>query len=162
MQSIRCRRRDVLTGLPAMAAALVAGPRFAAARVPPVDETAFAATLKEAIGAGTPQRGRIAIVLPPIAESGNSVPLTVNVESPMTEQDYVKRIVVLANRNPRPLLMTAHLGPRAGRASFSTKVRLNGTQTVMALAQMSDGSLWIEEVDVTVTIGACDILDFNY
>ena len=160
--SIQVRRRDVLLGIQATAAALVARPPLAFAAVPAVDPAAFAATLKEVIGDAVPQRGRISIGLPPLAESGNSVPLTVKVESPMTEQDHVQRIAVLANRNPRPLMMVAHLGPRAGRAEFSTKIRLSGTQTVFAIAQMSDGSVWTEEVDVTVTIGACEILDFNY
>jgi sulfur-oxidizing protein SoxY len=162
MYAIQLRRRDVLLGIQAMAAALVAGPKASLARVATVDAAAFAATLKDAIGDAIPQRGRIYLGLPPLAESGNSVPLTVRVDSSMSAQDYVKRIVVLANRNPRPMIMVAHLGPRAGRAELSTKIRLNGTQTVFAIAEMSDGSVWTEEVDVTVTIGACDILDFNY
>ena len=162
MQAIQLRRRDVLIGIQATIAALVAGPKLALARVEPVDAAGFTATLKDTIGNAVPQRGRISLVLPPLAESGNSVPLSVRVDSPMSAQDYVKRIAVLANRNPRPMMMVAHLGPRAGKAELSTKIRLSGTQTVFAVAEMSDGSVWTEEVDVTVTIGACDILDFNY
>jgi sulfur-oxidizing protein SoxY len=101
------------------------------------------------------QRGRVKIELPKLAENGHSVSLTVRVESPMTEQDYVRRIDLVSEKNPVPHMATFHLGPRAGRAEIGTRVRLNGTQRMTAIAQMSDGSFWFDTFDVTVTEAAC-------
>jgi sulfur-oxidizing protein SoxY len=83
------------------------------------------------------------------------VPLSVAVESPMTPSDYVKSIHVVTERNPLPNVLSVHFGPRAGRARFATRVRLADTQTVIAIAQLSDGSLWSDSVHVVVTLSAC-------
>lgn len=106
--------------------------------------------------------GRITLTLPTLAESGNSVPLTLTVDSPMTEQDRVLRASIFANRNPRPVIATASFGPRAGTATLSTNIRLNGTQDVIGIAEMSDRSLWSAQVRVLVTFGACDVLQNRY
>ncbi|HSV46341.1 MAG TPA: thiosulfate oxidation carrier protein SoxY, partial [Ramlibacter sp.] len=108
------------------------------------------------------QVGRIHIGLPDIAESGNSVPLTVRVESPMTATDHVRVIHLVAERNPRPWVASFTLGTRAGRAQVETQIRLSDTQAVAAYAQMSDGSWWTQRVNVTVTIGACESLAVRY
>ena len=73
----------------------------------------------------------------------------------MTAADHVKAIHVLTEKNPLPDVVSVHLGPRAGRASVSTRVRLADTQTVLAIAQMSDGSFWSDSADVVVTLSAC-------
>lgn len=106
-------------------------------------------------GERTPADGRVTLELPKIAETGNSVPLTVKVESPMTPDDHVARIHVLAMGNPRPNVATFHLGPRAGRAEVSTRIKLSRTQQVVALAEMSDGSFWQNQASIVVTLGAC-------
>jgi sulfur-oxidizing protein SoxY len=118
--------------------------------------------IRELFGNARPQTGRITLSLPSLAESGNSVPLTVSIDSPMTESDHVRRVCLFANRNPRPLIATMIFGPNAGKAEFSTNMRLSGTQDVIALAQMSDGRLWTERAQVMVTIGACDSLQMRY
>ncbi len=102
--------------------------------------------------------GRVNFSLPPIAENGYSVSLDVEVESPMTEEDHVRRIMILSERNPVPTLAQFHLGPRAGIAKVSTKIRLAGTQTVLAIAEMSDGSLWSGTAATVVTLAACVVM----
>jgi sulfur-oxidizing protein SoxY len=106
-------------------------------------------------GSRTPQEGRITLRAPPIAENGNTVPLTVSVESPMTAADHVKAIYVFADKNPTPEVATFHLTPAMGRASADTRIRLGQTQDVVALAEMSDGTLFMVRAEVKVTIGGC-------
>ena len=105
---------------------------------------------------GAPLRsGRVKLDVPPLIDNGNSVPLSVAVESPMTPSDYVKAIHVFSERNPLPNVVSIHLGPRAGRARIATRVRLADSQTVLALAELSDGSYWTDSAQVVVTLSAC-------
>lgn len=146
------RRRRFLA---ATGAALAAGalPASAQQRFQPAQD--IAPLMRELTGGKSPQAGGIDIELPQIAENGNSVPMRVRVASPMSPQDHVARIHIVAERNPRPLVATFHLGPRTGRADVSTRVRLAGTQKVRVLAALSDGSFRIGEADVLVTSAAC-------
>ena len=118
-------------------------------------KAAFQAALKKIVGDAPVRKGRVKLVLPPLIDNGNSVPLTVSVESPMTEADHVKAIHVLTEKNPLPDVVAVMLGPRAGRATLTTRVRLADTQTVTAIAQMSDGSFWSDTAEVVVTLSAC-------
>ena len=93
--------------------------------------------------------------LPPLAETGYSVPLTVTVDSAMTPDDHVLRIHVFVEGNPEPVVATYHLGVRAGKAEISTKIRLARSQTVLALAEMYDGAVRSATADIVVTLGAC-------
>jgi len=120
------------------------------------DEIETLTAIRSLFGEAQAKPGRVTLKLPPLAESGNAVPLTVTVDSPMTEADYVRRVGVFANRNPRPWVATVMLGPKAAKAEFSTNMRLSGTQDVIAIAEMSDGSLWSAQANVLVTVGACD------
>jgi sulfur-oxidizing protein SoxY len=99
--------------------------------------------------------GRVSVDVPPLVENGNTVPLTVSVDSPMTAADHVRTIHVFTEKNPQPEVVAFHLGPRAGRARVATRVRLADTQTVVALAELSDGSFWSARADVVVTLAAC-------
>jgi sulfur-oxidizing protein SoxY len=99
--------------------------------------------------------GRVHIDIPKLADNGNSVPLVVNVDSPMTDTDRVVALHVYSERNPRPRIASIELGPDVGRAELQTRIRLAGTQTIVAVAQMSDGSLWGATADVIVTQSAC-------
>lgn len=128
----------------------------------PRNEEDFRTTVRRLIGDARPQAGRIRIGLPQIADSGNSVPLSVGVESPMTATDHVRLIHVVAERNPRPWVGSFQLGPRAGKAEIETYIRLSDTQAVAVYAQMSDGSWWSARADVVVTIGACESLGVRY
>jgi sulfur-oxidizing protein SoxY len=113
------------------------------------------AVIKNIVGEAPLNKGRVKIDVPALIENGNAVPLTVSCESPMTQEDHVKAIHVFTEKNPQPNVIGARLGPRAGRASFSTRIRLADTQKVVAVAQMSDGSFWTDEVEVVVTLAAC-------
>lgn len=99
--------------------------------------------------------GRVKLELPRLADSGFSVPLTVSVASPMSESDYVKTILVIADQNPQRDVCWFYLGPRAGKAEVSSRIRLNGTQRVVAIAQLSDGSFWSDARSIEVREAAC-------
>lgn len=100
-------------------------------------------------------RGRVKLDIPTLAENGNSVSMTIDVESPMTEADHVKAIYVFSEKNPLPNIARFHLGPRAGHAKVQTSIRLAESQTITAIALMSDGTVWSDQVSVVVTLAAC-------
>jgi sulfur-oxidizing protein SoxY len=113
-------------------------------------------TLVPTVTGGAPVRvGRVTVDTPLLADNGHSVPVRVSVASPMTAADHVRSITLLSGRNPRPVVATFHLGPRAGRAEVATRVRLNGSQRLLAVAQLSDGSFWSGSAEVVVTEAAC-------
>jgi sulfur-oxidizing protein SoxY len=116
---------------------------------------AMRAAIKAIVGENSLQQGRIKIELPPLVENGNAVPLGITVESPMTDADHVKAIHVFTEKNPQPNVAAFQLGPRAGTANIQTRMRLADTQLVVAVAEMSDGSFWRDEVEVVVTLAAC-------
>jgi sulfur-oxidizing protein SoxY len=93
--------------------------------------------------------------LPEIAENGNAVPMTVTVESPMTKDNYVSDVLVVAEANPRGGVVTFHFTPASGVAEANTRIRLAETQNVVAVAKMSDGSFFVDSKQVKVTIGGC-------
>ncbi len=115
----------------------------------------LARLIRELTGASAPRSGRVKLDIPRLADNGNAVPLKVVAASPMTTREHVKTIHLVAEKNPRPLIATFHLGPRAGRAEVDTRIRLNGTQRVAAIATMSDGSQWMDVAEVDVTESAC-------
>lgn len=132
--------------------ALLALPAWAQQLMPAQD---LAPLIRAVAGAVPPRPGRIRLTLPQLAENGGSVPLELAVDSPMTEADHVRSLHVFAERNPRPLVASFHLGPQAGRARVTTRIRLAGTQRVVAVAVLSDGSAWSDEAEVVVTSAAC-------
>jgi sulfur-oxidizing protein SoxY len=116
---------------------------------------ALQGAIAEVVGDATLRQGRVTLDLPPLVENGNAVPLTVSVDSPMSEADHVKAIHIFNEKNPQPYVLTARLGPRAGRSRVSTRIKLADAQRVVAVAEMSDGSFWTASADVIVTIAAC-------
>jgi sulfur-oxidizing protein SoxY len=111
--------------------------------------------IKKFTGGKTPAQGKIKLDLPEIAENGNTVPMTVTVESPMTEQSHVTDVLVLASENPRSGVATFHFSPASGVAEANTRIRLASTQDVIAVAKMNDGSFFMASKQVKVTIGGC-------
>ena len=99
--------------------------------------------------------GKVKLDLPKIADSGHSVPMTVSVESPMTTAQHVRTILIVADKNPVRDACWFYLGPRAGKAEVSSRMRLNGTQRVVAIAQLSDGTFWSDARDIEVREAAC-------
>lgn len=143
-------RREALR-LAALGAAVVAlTPRLAMA----TPETLKAELDK--LAAGKPMaEGKIKLDLPEIAENGLVVPINVSVESPMTDDDYVKSVHVYADGNPLPTVLTYRFTPACGRAAASTRMRLAQTQNIIAVAEMSNGQLYTAKAEVKVTIGGC-------
>lgn len=101
------------------------------------------------------REGRVKFDISPLVENGNAVPVSVQVDSPMTAGDHVRRIALFNEKNPQADVAVFHLGPRAGRAHVATRIRLATSQVVVALAEMSDGSIWISKANVIVTLAAC-------
>ena len=134
--------------------ALCAWP-FAAARAADSHSESVEAMVLKVTGGAKVETGRVKLELPLFADNGNSVSLKVTVDSPMTPESYVKSIHLYGPRNPRPNIANFYLGPRAGRAQVSTRVRLGGSQRVMALVALSDGTFWSASADVVVTLSAC-------
>lgn len=145
------RRRILVSVASAGAAGLLA--QFAAGRAGATPEAAKA--LLQTLAKGDAKEGRIAIRAPEIAENGNAVPVTVSVESPMTDKDHVKAIHIVADGNPNPGVASFVLTPLSGKAEVQIRVRMASTQKIVAVAQMADGSLWTAAREVKVTIGGC-------
>jgi sulfur-oxidizing protein SoxY len=141
-------RRDVLAGAGGLLSLAVVTP--AAAGRPSLDDavSAFA-------GGADVQSGRVTLDVARLVENGNAVPVTVTVESPMTAADHVRRIALFNEKNPQADVAVFHLGPRSGRARVSTRIRLATSQTVVAVAELSDGSFWSADANVVVTLAAC-------
>jgi sulfur-oxidizing protein SoxY len=125
---------------------------FGPARATP---EAMAAAIKEVVGAGTIREGKVKLELPPLVENGNTVPLTVSVESPMTPADHVKAIHVFNEKNPQPHVFSARLGPQNGRAVIATRIKLADSQKIIAIAETSTGQFFSASADVIVTLAAC-------
>ena len=141
-------RREVLAASAGLASVFAA--RAASAAADPM-ETAIQAFVGEA----QVRPGKVKLDLPPLVENGNSVPVTVSVDHPMRPSEFVKAIAIFNEKNPQPNVATFQLGPRAGRASVSTRMRLATSQKVVAVAELSDGTFWSASADVLVTLAAC-------
>lgn len=144
----RPSRRDAV----ALGAGAVAMLALRPARATP--ETMRAA-IRDLVGEAPLREGRMHLDVPPLVENGNSVAVTVTVDSPMTPADHVRRIVLFNEKNPLPQVASFQLGPRAGRAVVATRIRLADTQRVTAIAEMSDGSFRQTGAEVIVTLAAC-------
>ncbi|MDO8694287.1 MAG: SoxY-related AACIE arm protein [Sheuella sp.] len=118
-------------------------------------ESEAAQAIKQIVGSSKIRTGRVELEIPPLVENGNSVVMKVSVESPMTENDFVRAIHVVAEGNPLPNVASFQLSHRAGRAVVTTRIRLNDSQRVWAIAQMSDGSFWQGYAATLVTLAAC-------
>ena len=125
-------------------------PAFVFAKKEDADEA-----IQKITGSAKIQEGRVTLTIPPLVENGNLVVLKVSVESPMTTNDYVKAIHVIAEGNPLPNIFTAYLTPRSGTANITTRVRLADSQRVWAIVQMSNGSFWQGSAETLVTLSAC-------
>ena len=131
----------------------------ARAQLPPniaqLRKAAFDQAIRDVVGAAPLRSGKVKLDMPPLVDNGNAVPVTITVESPMTASDHVRAIHLFTEKNPQPRVIGAQLGPRAGRAQLTTRARIADTGTVIAIAQMSDGSFYSDRVEVVVTLSAC-------
>jgi sulfur-oxidizing protein SoxY len=142
------KRRAVLAlgllGIPLRAAAQ------ANAHVSTTDPLVYALTKGKTVNAG-----RVKLDLPKIADTGYSVPMTVRVESPMTPGNHVRAVHLIAEKNPMRDMASFQLGPHSARAEVGSNIRLNGSQRVVAIAEMSDGSFWSDAAYIEVREAAC-------
>jgi sulfur-oxidizing protein SoxY len=150
LKLVETTRRETLA-----LAAIAALAAFLAPRMAMADEQAVAAEIKKLYGDKKFDSGKIKLDVPEIAENGLVVPVNVEVESPMTEQDHVKAVHVLADGNPAPGVVSYRFTPACGKASASTRMRLAQTQNIICIAEMSDGKLFMTKSNVKVTIGGC-------
>jgi len=143
------RREILLAGAAGVGAMLI--------RIEPAAATpeAMQRAIRQVVGEAPVRKGKVTLDVPALVENGNSVALTIEVESPMTAKDHVKAIHVFNEKNPLPNVISAYLGPRAGQAKVSTRMRLADSQRILAVAELSDGTFWSDEVEVIVTIAAC-------
>ena len=148
MRLIFNRRQALALGAGAMGAVALGAPQALA-------KNDSEETIKKFTGGKTPVQGKIKLDLPEIAENGNTVPMTVTVESPMTEQSHVTDVLIVADENPRSGVVTFHFTPASGVAEANTRIRLAATQDVIAVAKMNDGSVFMTSKQVKVTIGGC-------
>jgi sulfur-oxidizing protein SoxY len=140
-------RRRFLAGT----AAIIVVPFSAASATP----EAMAEAIKKVVGDSAVTEGRVKLDMPPLIENGNTVPLVVSVESPMTAADHVKAIHVFNEKNPQPNVFSARLSARNGRATVGTRIKLGDSQKIVAIAETSDGRFWSASADVIVTLAAC-------
>lgn len=135
---------------------LFAGAAAALLPAPTRAETAEMEAAIKAFAAGRPIRqGKVKIDISPLVENGNSASMGVFVDHPQNAGAHVRRIAVFNEKNPSPEVAVFHLGPRSGTSRVDTRIRLATTQKLAAVAELSDGSLWSDQVEVIITIAAC-------
>ncbi|WP_458756937.1 thiosulfate oxidation carrier protein SoxY [Afipia sp. TerB] len=150
LKSVETTRRETLTLAAAAGLAALLAPRMSFA-----DEKATAAEIQKLYGDKKMESGKVKLEVPEIAENGLVVPVNVEVESPMTDKDYVKAVHVFADGNPLPGVVSYKFTPACGKAAASTRMRLAQTQNIICIAEMSDGKLYSTKANVKVTIGGC-------
>lgn len=145
-------RRSMLTLSVGAAIGVVAvarsGPALASAEDVMARVTEFA-------GGKEPATGTLTLDAPEIAENGNTVPVSVSVESPMTDDDYIESVAIFADGNPMPDVVTFNFTPMSGQATATTRMRLAKTQNVIAVAKTNKGEVFMDKKEVKVTIGGC-------
>jgi sulfur-oxidizing protein SoxY len=147
---MRPTRREFLAGSAGigLVSALPVGP---ASATPAMLEEA----IRKVVGEANLQTGKITLEVPPLVENGNAVPVTIFVDSAMSEVDHVKAIHLFNEKNPQPHVISVALGPRAGKARIATRIKLADSQRIVGIAEMNDGSFWSVEAEVIVAIAAC-------
>ena len=150
--SEKISRRLVLIGSAGVAAGFVSIRKVAAQAVHP---GAHVEWLNKLVGGKKATPGKVKLHIPEIAENGNTVPMTVTVDSPMTAASYVKAIHVVTDNNPQPQVASFYLSPANGKAEVSTRIRLAETMHVICYTELSDGSVWSDQAEAKVTIGGC-------
>lgn len=111
--------------------------------------------IRAVIGDATPMEGQLVVELPGVVDDGSSLPLSVHIEHPMTSGNFIESIHVFAPLNPQIEVLDLELSHAVGRAAFSTRVRINESQTVYAVARTNQGEVYIAATDIRVATGGC-------
>jgi len=146
--AVNTSRRQVLAASVAAGLSVVWQPARAVS-----DE--LAAAVRGFTGGAPTREGKVTFDIAPLVENGNTVPVTVTVDHPMTAADHVQAIAIFNEKNPQREVIACKLSPRMGKATVATRIRLATTQQLIAVARLSDGSCWTHTVDVIVTLAAC-------
>ncbi len=149
---MKLTRRDALTYSAGAIAMALVGLRGVSAHAG-TEETGTA--VSGFTGGVEPQSGMITLKAPEIAENGNTVPVSISVDSPMTADDYVESVAIFAEGNPNPEVVVFNFTPLSGEAAATTRMRLAKTQNVVAVAKTSTGKVFMDKREVKVTIGGC-------
>ena len=148
--------QTVLSGRSALkASALGAVAALLGGRLAFADEKTVTEELKKLYGDKPMAAGKIKLDVPEIAENGLVVPINIEIESPMTDADFVKTVHVYADGNPLPGIVSYTFTPACGKAAAATRMRLAQTQNIVCVAEMSNGTLHMAKANVKVTIGGC-------
>ena len=142
------RRRSLLVAAAATPLLLTARPALAT-------PASMTSAIKAYTGGADLQNGRVTFEIAELIDNGNAVPVTIRVDSPMTDTDHVTAIGIFNERNPLPDVVRFSLSARTGKAEVATRIRLATSQKLVAVAGMSDGTWWQQTVDVVVTLAAC-------
>lgn len=142
------RRRQLLVAGAAAPLLLTLRPLYAT-------PAAMAAAIAGFTGGVKPQEGKVTLEIAQLIDNGNTVPVRIRVDSPMTEAEHVTDIGLFNERNPLPDVVRFRLTPRLGKAEVATRIRLATSQTLVAVARLGDGSWWQQSADVVVTLAAC-------
>ena len=144
------RRQALMVGAGAAALGIVGLPAAPVLAAGKADEV-----INEFTGGATPKEGRVSISAPEIAENGNTVPISFEVQSSMAGDDLVESVLLVAEGNPNPEVAIFRFSSMSGEARASTRIRMAKTQRITAVAKMKDGSLYMGSKTVKVTIGGC-------
>jgi sulfur-oxidizing protein SoxY len=117
----------------------------------------FKAALEALVGKGVPRDSGLALDLPEAVENGDYVPVALSVDSPMTAESHVTAVHILSTANPRAAVATFRFTALSGKAAVTSRMRLAKTQDVVAIAELSDGSVLITRRKVDVKVGGCGI-----
>ena len=154
MKTVLPSRRELIQSAMALLA-LCAAPFCARAQSEEGQSEEFQKLLLSLTQGTKIKEGKIQITIPRLADNGHSVPLKISIDSPMSQQEHVKTLVILSPRNPRPLVAKMNFSPMNTKLNMATRVRLNGSQSLWVLAQMSDLSWYSKSAEVEVTESAC-------
>lgn len=149
------RRQALSLGFGAVGALVLSGPVLNGSTAPTYAGIGAQELIAQFTGGRRSVQGKVKLDLPDIAENGNAVRITVWVESPMTERSHVTDVLLVADGNPHAGVATFHFSPASGVAQVKTRIRLNSTQSVIAVAKMNDGSFYMSRKQVKVALGGC-------
>ncbi len=144
------KRRTFIATSAALVATVIVPPVAALAQ-----SSVLATLVNQYAAGGVVREGRVKFDIAPLVDNGNSVPIEITVDSPMTQSQHVVGIAVFNEKNPQNDVAQFTLSPLSGRARVATRIRLATSQQLVAVAQMNDGSCWTHTVEVLVTIASC-------
>jgi sulfur-oxidizing protein SoxY len=106
-----------------------------------------------------PIESNLTLIIEPLVDNGNSVPVSISADLPLTGPNAVTHLALFNEKNPQPDIAVFEITPLMGHAEISTRIRLAGTQRVAAMARTADGRVYMKSLEVIVTTAACAEMD---